>query len=93
MPSRNKPLLSLYCYLLAGIIMIKDERRYQSRSHCVIYSTSLATQRFCTKTTHNEKRRREKSAKNLSAAELLNKYLSVLYNANSLILALIKVDC
>lgn len=87
------PLLSLYCHLQAGIIMIKDERRYQSRSYCVIYSTSRATQRFCTKTTHDEKRRRERSAKNLSAAALLNKYLSVLYNTNFLILALIKVDC
>lgn len=35
----------------------------------------------------------EKTAKNLSAAALLNKYRSTLHNANSLISALIKVDC
>lgn len=34
--SWNVALLSPYCYLQAGLIMIKDERRYQSRSHCVI---------------------------------------------------------
>lgn len=89
----NKPLLSSYCCLQSGIIMIKDEREHQSRSHCVIYSTSLSAQWLWTKKAHDERRRRETSAKTLSAAALLNKYLPPFYNPILFELTLIKVDC
>lgn len=58
--------------------MIKDVAEHQSRSHCVIYSTSLSAQWLWTKKAHDERRRRETSAKTLSAAALLNKYLPLL---------------